>query len=109
MKKLFVGIVCVGLIVAGYGAELGTRSGNTALHANANSPGPTTRLPPAPFDQSEEDLSAAETEVLPVGTLIALTIVAAVLSTPNHCATPVDARGPHGRPRLPAQRTQMPC
>ena len=112
MKNLISGVVCVLLIFAGYWVAVGTGSfarDSEALHASANSAGPTTGISAAPFDQSEEDLSAADTEVLLVGTLIALAIVAEVLPLPNDCAASGNVAAPDDHHRSPPHRSRAPC
>jgi hypothetical protein len=96
---------------SGYRAELGTVSvapGDEALHANLNNTRPPTRIP-APSDQSEEELSTADTGVLLVATLIEFAIIADALSPWNRCAASIDGTDPQGHARSPAHRPQTKC
>ena len=112
MKKLSVGIVYFALIFSGYRVAVGTRSVARAdpehFRAATNSTGLSARVP-ASSDQPEEELSAADTEVLLVGTLIAFVIIADALSSRNRCAETADGTVSQGGSRLPMHKSQTQC
>ena len=112
MKKLSIGIVCFALIFAGYRVAVGTGSvaGADPEHfpADTNSTRLTSRVP-ASSDQPEEELSAADTEVLLVGTLFAFGIIADALLSRNRCAVSTDGTVSQGGSRSPTHRSQAQC
>ena len=94
MKKLIFAVLCFAIIFAGYRLEVGIgpieRGHSEDLHNTANSPGPTKRIP-ASSERTEEASSAADTQILLVGTLITLFIVADAVplqNDPRHRSTP---------------------
>jgi hypothetical protein len=86
MKKLIFAVLCFAIIFTGYRLEVGTgpivRDRSEDLHTNAKSPGTSTRIP-ASSDRMEEASSAADAQVLLVGTLITLAIVADAVPLQN--------------------------
>ena len=86
MKKLIFAVLCFAIIFTGYRLEVGIepveRDRSEGLHTAANSPGPPARIP-ASSDRTEEASSAADAQVLLVGTLITLAIVADAVPLQN--------------------------
>jgi hypothetical protein len=86
MKKLIFAVLCFAIIFTGHRLEVGTgpieRDRSQDLHTTANSPDPSTRIP-ASSDRMEEASSAADAQVLLVGTLITLAIVADAVPLQN--------------------------
>jgi|GEM_PF-6091649 len=86
MKKLLFALICFAVILVGYTLEVATGSTERArsedLHTTANSGGPTKRGPAA-FDRPAEESSATDSQILLVGTLITLAIVADAVPLQN--------------------------
>jgi hypothetical protein len=86
MKKLIFAAICSVTVFAGYGIEVGTeaveRGGSDSPYATENSGSSTKHAPPS-SDQSEQESSAADAQILLVGTLLALAIVADAIPVQN--------------------------
>ena len=112
MKKLMFGVACVVIVFAGYGVAIETgsaaRGHGGGLHTGTKRSPPAAPIP-ARSDRSEDEFSAADTEILLVGTLIALAIAGEALPFRNHCATAFTASDPEGRSRPPAHKLPAPC
>ena len=112
MKKRIFAVICCAMVFAGYRVAIETgrvaRDHSEDFRAAANGAGATTLIR-ASSDQAEEEVPAPDTEILLVGTLIALAIVAEGLPLRNDCAASINAAAPDGRPRSPAHRAQAPC
>jgi hypothetical protein len=86
MKKLIFAAICLTLVYAGYRIETETESGerdsSDGSYAMANSAGPTKHAPTSPY-QPEQESSAADAQILLVGTLLALAMVADAVPVQN--------------------------
>jgi hypothetical protein len=86
MKKLIFVAICSATAFAGYRIEVGTeaaeRGSGDGSYVTANGAGQTKHVPVSP-SLSEEESTAEDTQILLVGTLLALAIAADAVPVQN--------------------------